>query len=47
MSNNEEAIREMLVLLNDLALTASDKRKVNNTIDLLDNPNDWWIFRFQ
>lgn len=46
MSNNEELIREALILLGDLAKTASDKKKVNDIIDLCDNPNDWWVFRF-
>ncbi len=46
-NNNEEVIREMLMLLSDLAKTASDKRRVNDIIDMCDNPNHWWVFRFQ
>lgn len=47
MSNNKDAIREMLILLSDLVKTKKDKKRMNQTIDLLDNPNEWHIFRFQ
>ena len=47
MSNNEEVIREALILLGDLAKTASDKKRVNDIINMSDNPNHWWVFKFQ
>ena len=44
---NKEGIREMLILLSDLVKTKKDKRRMNEAIDTLQNPNEWHHFRFQ
>jgi hypothetical protein len=44
---NEEGIRELLIIASDLVKTKKDKKRLNEAIDTLQNPNEWHNFRFQ
>tara|TARA_R110000744_G_C19275474_1_gene552962 strand:- start:42 stop:203 length:162 start_codon:yes stop_codon:yes gene_type:complete len=44
---NDEGIRELLIIANDLVKTKKDMRRLNQAIDKLEgNKNKWWAFRF-
>mgnify|MGYP003676684999 CR=1 FL=1 len=45
-ADNDEGIRDMLMILNDLVKTKKDMKRLNQAIDTLENPLAWWVFRF-